>query len=131
MRRDARVVAFQLIFEKLFSKQPELNTYDEEFMSSLKKTEDIAFAKQILNSYLENSEKIQQLVENSLISYETARVYKTDLALLYSAVAEIQFIKTPPQIVINETLEIAKSFSTEKSVKFLNGVLASIIKGSL
>lgn len=127
MRRDARIVAFQLIFEKLFTSS---NEYDDEFISSLKKSEDMTFAKQILDAFLINKDSVCDLVEKNLVGYELDRVYKTDLALLYSAISEIMFVKTPAQVVINETLEIAKMFSTEKSSKFINGVLASIVRGA-
>jgi len=52
MRRDARIVAFQLIFEKLFTSS---NEYDDEFISSLKKSEDMTFAKQILDALINKS----------------------------------------------------------------------------
>lgn len=126
MRRDARVVAFQLIFEKLFTTQ---NEYDEEFISSLKKSEDMDFAKQILSGFEQNSEDIKTLVASKLVGYEVGRVYRADLALLYMAVAEIKYVGTPKQVVINETIEIAKIYSTDKSARFINGVLSSIVKG--
>ena len=126
MRRDARVVAFQLIFEKLFTTQ---NEYDEEFISSLKKSEDMDFAKQILSAFTEHYSEIQALVEKNLVGYELPRVYRADLALIYLAITEMKYVGTPAGVVINETLEIAKAYSTEKSAKFINGVLSSIVKG--
>ena len=41
----------------------------------------------------------------------------------------MKYVGTPAGVVINETLEIAKAYSTEKSAKFINGVLSSIVKG--
>ena len=46
MRRQARELAFQLIFERLFVK--ESYTFDEEFFASLKKEENVAFSKNIV-----------------------------------------------------------------------------------
>ena len=67
-------------------------------------------------------------IKNNLFGYEPERVYKIDKALLCLAITEIYFYKTPSNIVINETLEIAKKYSTEKSSKFINGILGAIIK---
>ena len=50
------------------------------------------------------------------------------MALLSLAVAEIYHYKTPSAIVVNEVLEISKKYSTEKSAKFINGILGSILK---
>ena len=50
------------------------------------------------------------------------------MALLDLAVTEIYHYKTAPAVDINEILEIAKKYSTEKSAKFINGILGSILK---
>ncbi len=124
MRNDARALAFQLIFERLFVKQH----FDEEFFATLNKEEDKIFAREIINNFDQNKVEIEKLVSNHLIGYELDRVYKVDLALIYEALTEIIYNKTPKQVVINEVLNLAKKFSTPKSSRFINGVLSSIIK---
>ncbi len=125
MRAYARELAFQLIFERLFVKD---NFYDEEFFASLKKDEDKAFAKELLSAYTSHKDEILNLISSHLVGYELDRVYKVDLALLCTALAEIIYIKTPYKIVANEIVELAKRYSTDKSSRFVNGVLSSIIK---
>ena len=61
--------------------------------------------------------------------YKLDRVYKIDLALAYEAVTEIKYLNTPPAVAINEVIELAKAYSTEKSPKFLNGLLSAYLKG--
>lgn len=126
MRTDAREKAFQLIFERLFIK--ENYTFDDEFFNSLKKEEDKTFAKELVCLFEQNKDTLQNLVTKNLVNYHLSRVYKVDLALIYLALTEISYLKTPTQVVVNETLEIAKKYSTEKSSKFINGVLSSILK---
>lgn len=126
MRTQAREHAFQLIFERLFVKNN--YTFDEEFFSSLKKEEDKIFAQDIVKSFEEHREELTQLISSHLIGYEIDRVYKIDLALMYLSLTEIKYIGTPFQVAINETLTIAKNYSTIKSSKFINGVLSSILK---
>ena len=125
MRALARELAFQLIVERLFVKD---NFSDEEFFVSLKKEEDINFAKEILTSFENNRQQIKDTISSHLVGYEIDRVYKVDLAILCEALTEILFIKTPYKIVVNEAVELAKKFSTEKSSKFVNGVLSSVLK---
>ncbi len=126
MRTQARELAFQLIFERLFVKNS--YTLDEEFFSTLNKKEDKDFAKELLENFQNNQNELKELVSSNLVGYEIDRVYKIDLALIYLALTEIKFIGTPFQIVINEVLTLAKRFSTPKSNKFINGVLSSILK---
>ena len=125
MRVYARELAFQVIFEKLFVKNQEI---DEEFFASLKKDVDKDFAVNIVKNYIKNREKIEKLIEDHLIGYELSRVFKVDLALISEALSEILYLKTPISIAINEVVNLAKKYSTEKSGRFINGVLSSIIK---
>jgi len=125
MRRDARLKAFTLIFEKLFSKCDE---FDSEMIDELKKVEDRVFAREIIDKFEENKNTLQLLIEKNLKDYEIDRVYKVDLAIIYTALSEIVYLKTPTKVAINEALEIAKVYSTEKSSKFIHGVLSVIIK---
>ena len=125
MRAYARELAFQIIFEKLFVKNQDI---DEEFFVSLKKEEDREFAISIVRNYIDNREKIEKLIESHLIGYELSRVFKVDLALISEALSEIIYLKTPVSIAINEVVNLAKKYSTEKSGRFINGVLSSIVK---
>ena len=126
MGRDARELGFKIIFERLFIKKE--YSVDEEFFASLKRDEDKAFAREIVTKFEENEEALSALVSDHLIGYEIGRVYKVDLALIYECLTEIKYLSTPVQVAVNETIELAKLYSTEKSNKFINGVVSSIIK---
>ena len=126
MRTQARQLAFQLIFERLFVKENYI--FDEEFFAVIKKEENREFSKSIVKTFENNRGEIEQIVSAHLVGYQLERVYKVDLALIYLAVTEIKYLKTPYQIVINEVVEFAKTFSTQKSSRFINGVLSSIVK---
>ena len=100
MRTQARELAFQLIFERLFVKNN--YTFDEEFFSSIKKIEDKEFSKQLVSLFEQNREELTNLISSHLIGYEIDRVHKIDLALMYLALTEIKFLNTPLQVSINE-----------------------------
>lgn len=51
-----------------------------------------------------------------------------DRAILRLAVWEMTNTDTPPKVVIDEAIELAKSFSTENSPGFINGVLDAVLK---
>ena len=128
MRREARELAFKLIFEN------EFNNVDVElsFMSDLEEMEmveeDRDFALQLFNLAKENKEDIEALISSKIVGYEFDRLYKVDVALLKLAVAEVKFYKkTPTPVVVNEVLELAKKYSTDNSSKFLNGVLGALV----
>ncbi len=124
MRRNSRVQAFKMIFERFFTTAP----VDDELWEELNE-KDAVFAKEIFDAYTENKEKIENKISTLLVGYSLDRVHKIDLALLCEAITEIEYLSIPAPVVINEIVEIAKIYSTADSPKFLNGVLASAIKG--
>ncbi len=126
MRTKARELAFQLIFERLFTENDRV--FDEEFFVSLNKEEDKNFCKQIVNEFSSHKNELEKLVSENLIGYEIDRVYRVDLALIYEAITEIKYLSSPIAVVINEVVELAKNYSTEKSARFVNGVLSAICK---
>lgn len=124
MRRDSRITALCMIFERFFVDEP----YDEELLNE-QKEKDKEFTNELVKEYSLHKEEIENLVEKYLVGYEKDRVYKIDLAVLSLALVEIFYCNTPAPIAINEAVEIAKAYSTENSAKFINGILSSIIKG--
>ena len=65
------------------------------------------------------------------IGYEVDRIFKIDLAILVVAIYELKFDKTNPVgVVVNEAVELAKKYSTDKSYSFVNGILAKVVKSN-
>jgi N utilization substance protein B len=82
------------------------------------------FGLALINETLERDEEIISLVEPVLNNWEVDRVAVIDLILIKMAVAEmIKFPSIPLVVTINEYVEISKSYSTEKSKEFVNGIL--------
>ena len=55
-------------------------------------------------------------------------INKVDLAILRMAAHELLHSDTPPKVVIDEAIEIAKKYGAENSASFVNGVLGTILK---
>lgn len=121
-RTDARELAFKIIYSKFF------NTTQEDLLEKAD-SESLEFISKILNNFAKNYSEINELISSNLKGYTIDRLYKVDLAIIILAVIEVKYVKeTPKEVVINEAVELAKKFSTEKSPKFINGVLADILK---
>lgn len=126
-RKKSREFAFKLVFENFFHEpdvdiflSPEdivLDDADKEFVNTL------------IGGINEHYEEIMDIIKNNIVGYELDRIYKVDLAILVLAVFELKYLKeTPQNVVINEAVELAKKYSTDKSSSFINGVLAKVIK---
>lgn len=125
MRTQSRIFAFKVIFAVLFDSAADMKEpiFQNEDKLDEKSEE---FAIQIVNTFLSHKTELEEKVSKLVSGYELDRIFKVDLALIYMALTEMLFLNTPKAVVINETLEIAKKFSTDKSNKFINGVLAKV-----
>ncbi len=68
-------------------------------------------------------------IQKSAPEWPIDKIAKIDLAVLRLAVFELVISKSAPEkVVIDEAIELAKSYGNENSAKFVNGVLGSILK---
>ena len=125
MRNDARENAFKLIFEGLFHDvDTELSLPN---LTELKKEDDKKFFEDITTSFNLHKDELKTDIEAHLKNFDYSRVFRVDLALIYLALVEIKYCETPKAVAINEALDLAKKYSTEKSSKFINGLISAII----
>ncbi len=69
------------------------------------------------------------LIANSTIRWQFSRLSPVDRSILRLAVYQLTSCpEIPPKVVINEAIELAKKYSTEKSGPFVNGVLDAVLK---
>lgn len=128
MRTDAREFAFKMIFETLFKDGDESLSFNAISENKTLNEQDLKFYQELFDAYKNNTNEVEGIIKEQCEGYELDRVYKVDLALLFLAVSEIKYVKTPPSIVINEVLNLSKKYSTDKSGSFINGILAKVVK---
>ena len=89
---------------------------------------DREYIKKICLTLDKNEEKINTLINSNAKNWTVNRIAKVDLAILKLAIAEIIAIEDIPQRVsVNEAIELAKIYCDDKSPKFINGILGSVI----
>lgn len=89
---------------------------------------DREYIKKICLTLEKNEEKINTLINSNARNWTVNRIAKVDLAILKLAIAEIIAIEDIPQRVsVNEAIELAKIYCDDKSPKFINGILGSVV----
>lgn len=73
---------------------------------------------------------IDQRIAQKSAHWKLERMPVVDRNILRLAIYEMSREETPPAVVIDEALELARQFSGEESVSFINGVLDAVHKGS-
>lgn len=88
-----------------------------------------SFAEKLFDGTLLHLTDIDPLIEKAAQNWQLKRMAAVDRAILRMAVCELRFLKdTPPKVVINEAVELAKRYSTGASGSFVNGILDKIHK---
>ena len=70
--------------------------------------------------------KINKIIVDSAPTWPIDKINKIDLAVLHLAIYELLNEDTPPKVIIDEAVELAKEFGSESSGSFVNGVLGTI-----
>ncbi|MGD6966981.1 transcription antitermination factor NusB [Rossellomorea vietnamensis] len=122
-RRTAREKALQALFQMdmsgMTAEEALLNIYEDapsdEYLDSL------------VNGAIDNKGKIDGLIRENLEKWSFDRLAKVDRNILRVAVFELLEVNdVPNKVVINEAIEIAKSYGDDQSGKFINGVLSKV-----
>lgn len=75
-----------------------------------------------------NAEALDQALQPFLRGWRLERLTRVDLAILRLAAYELIHTTTPKGVVINEAVELANQYSTDKAGTFINGVLGSLAR---
>jgi len=88
-----------------------------------------AFANGLVRDTLERVESIDRLLATHAHNWRVERMAVIDRLVLRLAVSELlKHPDTPPKVVINEAIELARTFSGDEAVGFVNGVLDAVRK---
>lgn len=107
-RHQLRRKAVKILFAESFTSQKNLSDLVKKILSK-KKT-------------------IDKEIEKAAPTWPVEKLNKIDLAILRLAVYELKYESTPPKVVIDEAVELAKEFGSDNSASFVNGVLGTIYK---
>jgi transcription antitermination protein NusB len=127
-RRKARERALQILFLWDTRRQPveeALNAYYDGLYSE-EKIERDAFVLELVRGTVEHLEDVDIRIVRHAEHWRMERMPVVDRNILRLAVYEMTMAKTPPPVAIDEALELAREFSTEESVQFVNGVLDAV-----
>ena len=87
------------------------------------------FTKELISGIDSNRRKIDELIATYAQGWDMDRMPVLDRNILRLAIFELLWSKTVPEAVaISEALELATSFSTEESSKYINGILSKVLE---
>lgn len=128
-RRAAREAALKILFQFDFNSAPVTELmkayWGEHNVSSRTKK----FAEALIWGVLEHKDEIDSLIIESAENWRLDRMNAVDRNVIRLAVFELLYLPDiPPQVSIDEAIELGKKFGTEDSGAFINGILDRIAR---
>jgi N utilization substance protein B len=128
-RRKARELALQMLFQHDISgNEPDMITSTfEDLQKSKPNTRE--FAVKIFRGTVDHLREIDDMIQRQADNWRLSRMAVVDRNIIRMSVYEfLHETDTPKLVIIDEAIEIAKKFGTQKSSQFINGILDGILK---
>ncbi len=127
-RHKAREYALQMLFQWEIGHQ-EPQRIEEGFWRMARADKNVrALANQLFEGTVAGSTELEALVAEQAVNWRLERMAVIDRAILKLAAWELRAGKTPPKVVVNEAVELAKTFSSQDAAAFVNGVLDAVLR---
>ena len=126
-RHKARQFALQMLFQWEIGKQEPSRIEDGFWRIAKAEKHTRDFANQLFEGVAAGAESLEELIVAHAENWRLERIALIDRAILRLGTYELRSAKTPPKVVLNEALELAKTFSSEDSVGFINGILDAVL----
>jgi transcription antitermination protein NusB len=128
LRTKSREFAMQMLFQWDMSHQ-EPSTLEAKFWRAAKATDSTRnFANRLFEGAAKDATALDELIVKHAENWRLERMAILDRAILRLAMHELRASDTPPKVVINEAVELAKKFSSAESGAFVNGILDTFRK---
>lgn len=128
-RREARKAVLQALYANEIGEGQWTQIIRSVIKPKISNSDTFTFAEKLFLKVVNNQETIDEVIESHINNWRIERLNKIDLMVLRLAIAEFLFFdQIPTKVTINEAIEVAKKFSTQKSGNFINGILDSALK---
>ncbi|MBL8015955.1 MAG: transcription antitermination factor NusB [Ignavibacteria bacterium] len=127
-RRYLREKALQTLYAFELTGDP-IDQVKLQQLEELDKKDDRKFCDDLIKYTVENNDKYETIIKETVDNWDMERIALIDAIIIKMCLTEFfHFEDIPPKVSINESIDIAKDFSTRNSGKFVNGVLDAILE---
>jgi len=130
-RRNGRILVLKALYECDASRHRMDETMERLLSDADLGHQGKAFVQRLVEGAIANLDEIDGVIKKYASSWPVDQIPMVDRNILRIAICEIVNGKlAPPKVAINEAVELAKTFGSESSPRFINGVLGSLMEGS-
>jgi N utilization substance protein B len=128
LRTKAREFAMQMLFQWDMSQQDPARLETKFWREAKGADTTRAFANRLFEGAAKEVVVLDEIIVKHAENWRFERLAAIDRAILRLAIHELRATDTPPKVVLNEAIELAKKFSSEDSGPFVNGILDAFRK---
>ncbi len=126
-RRKSRTLALTALYMNEVTKDPIDQILQNMEIQEKPQSDIFEYTKRIVYKAVEKSDEINKLIKAQCENWDLNRLTIIDISVIRIGVTEILYFDDVPfKVSIDEAIEIGKLYSTEKSGKFINGILDPI-----
>lgn len=130
-RRAAREVALRSLFQMDVGRTDVEGalSYNLQILPLSEKA--VFFARQLVEGTVAHLEDIDETIRRSALRWSVDRMARTDRNILRLAIFELLYhSEAPAKVIVNEAVELAKSYGDDDSGKFVNGILGQVLRST-
>lgn len=128
LRSKSREFALQMLFQWEMGRQEPKRLEAAFWKGARAEPATREFANQLFEGTAAETERLDALVESHADNWRVGRMSAIDRAILRLAAYELTRTSTPPKVILDEAIELAKRFSGDEAAPFVNGVLDAIAR---
>jgi N utilization substance protein B len=126
-RHQARELALKVLFQLEGSEDDPEEVLAYHAAEGAATADTTSFARQLVRGVTANREKLDAILSETSEHWKLDQMAKVDRIILRIAVYEIAIDRhVPTKAAINESIELAKTFSGDESGRFVNGILGKV-----
>jgi len=127
-RSKSRSLALQTLFEIDLTEHHVDDVLNNLMVESDLDKDYLDFTRHIVYGVISNQKQIDYLISQCATERHVGDLSPLDRSVLRMGILElIDFPDTPPKVVVNEVVELAKIYGSDNSYKFVNGVLGAVL----
>lgn len=128
-RRTARAAALQALFQIDLTKTDIDKAVDFAAGENALEGKQVEFVRDLVTGVVNHLEALNQVIKAVAIEWELERIAVVERNILRIALYEMCYpTETPLNVAVNEAIELAKTFSSQESAKFINGILGKVLE---
>jgi transcription antitermination protein NusB len=128
LRSKSREFALQMLFQWEMGQQEPARLEKAFWKSARSEPATREFANQLFEGTAAETARLDALIETHAENWRVGRMSAIDRAILRLAAYELTRKSTPPKVILDEAIELAKRFSGDEAAPFVNGVLDAIAR---